>query len=99
MRETQIMFWASLLKHHADEGLSVQDAGEILDDVIEHNKDVGGVFTAIMEAVDDALPFKEQGNTSPDAVPEKLATGSRKRSKEKSSTRGSNSDVPQQGAA
>ena len=96
MRETQALLWAGLLKYHGDEGLSTEDAGDILDDVLAHTQDIGGVFSTLMEAIDDALPFKSE-TSNPGAVKETLRTGTRQKPA-KTGTRGSNSDEPQAAA-
>jgi hypothetical protein len=96
MRETIVLLWAGLLKYQGDEGLSVEDAGEILDDIIAHTKDLGGVFESLMGAIEDALPFKNQAANT-DTVPQTLRTGTRQ--KKNRATSGNNSGEQQQGAA
>lgn len=59
MSETITLLWAALLKHHGP--LSVDDAGDILDDLIAHYKDLGRVFNTLMDCVNDAIPFGDNG--------------------------------------
>jgi len=62
IRETIILLWAGLLKNHAgDEGISTEDAGDTLDEILAKSGDLGAVFEVLMEAVNDALPFKTAG--------------------------------------
>lgn len=80
INETRILLWGALLKHHSP--LSVEDAGEILDEVLVKGKDLGGVFETLMDAVNHALPFKnENEGDNPNAQKMVLETGTRKRQK------------------
>jgi hypothetical protein len=78
INETRILLWAALLKYHGP--LSVNDAGEILDEVLAKGKDFLGTFTVLMDAVNDAIPFKEEGE-DPNARVRALETGTRARQK------------------
>lgn len=76
IRETIILLWASLLKYHGP--LSVADAGDMLDEVLHKGKNLAEVFEALMEALNDALPFKGDSE-DPKLVKTGLVEGQRKR--------------------
>jgi hypothetical protein len=91
IRETIILLWAALLKYHGP--LSTADAGEILDEVLHKGKNLGEVFEALMEALNDALPFKGEGE-DPKLAKTALVEGNRKKSPTKSGGQGSSKPEP-----
>jgi hypothetical protein len=76
IHESRTLLWAALLKHHGP--LTIPDAGDILDEILDKGKDLGKVFEVIVEALNDAMPFKEGGD-NPNVTPVALQTGTRPR--------------------